>query len=195
MKKNKNKKSAFNNWLQRQSPLEIKNLKMDIRIAYVSNLHNIPEYDANKTPKQRQEIMFNYFLENIIKNPAIKNQNIQFVDGLPKHVQKTRKRIEKFNAKKKNPKDLSTDFYYSEKWLVLKNKVLRLYKCGCMKCGISGVEKHVDHIHPRSTHPYLELNIHNLQILCRNCNMEKSNKNTIDYRTDDQKKLCQIKYA
>ena len=44
------------------------------------------------------------------------------------------------------------------------------------------VELHVDHIKPRSKHPELELDINNLQILCKDCNLGKSNTDSIDYR-------------
>ena len=62
-----------------------------------------------------------------------------------------------------------------------------------MKCGLSNTETHIDHIFPRSIFPHLEYDIHNLQILCKDCNMEKSNKDNTDYRTDEQRKLCSLK--
>lgn len=93
-----------------------------------------------------------------------------------------------------NSENSNISFYDKPVWLELKKKVLSMYKPICMSCGIDNTEMHVDHIFPRSTHPYLELNIHNLQVLCRKCNMKKSNINTIDYRTKEQKELCQKKY-
>ena len=85
-------------------------------------------------------------------------------------------------------------FYLSDSWLDIKRKVHKLYGRGCMKCKKEGIETHIDHIMPRSLYPSLELDIHNLQILCRKCNMEKSNKNSIDYRTQEQKNLLSRKY-
>ena len=43
---------------------------------------------------------------------------------------------------------------------------------------------HVDHIKPRSLYPDLELEFENLQVLCKYCNLEKSNKDEIDYRNN-----------
>lgn len=53
-----------------------------------------------------------------------------------------------------------------------------------MKCGKGKGVCHVDHIKPRSRFKELELDPNNMQILCEACNMEKSNKNEIDYRPD-----------
>ena len=73
-------------------------------------------------------------------------------------------------------------FYDSDEWLILRRIPLKLYGRTCMKCG-STTKIHVDHIKPRSLHPLLELELQNLQILCKDCNNEKSNKNEADYRT------------
>lgn len=54
-----------------------------------------------------------------------------------------------------------------------------------MKCGASK-RIHVDHIFPRSKYRHLELDFSNLQVLCEGCNVEKSNTDFTDYRTDDQ---------
>ena len=42
----------------------------------------------------------------------------------------------------------------------------------------------VDHIKPRSRFPGLELDPDNLQILCSDCNMGKSNDDCTDFRPD-----------
>lgn len=86
------------------------------------------------------------------------------------------------------------DFYQSKKWILLTKKVRELYHCGCMKCGRDNMQTHIDHIFPRSTYPKFQYSIFNLQILCKSCNLEKSNKNTIDYRTKEQIKKCSLKY-
>ena len=41
---------------------------------------------------------------------------------------------------------------------------------------------HVDHIKPRSTHPHLSLDESNLQVLCDDCNVGKSNRYEDDWR-------------
>lgn len=76
----------------------------------------------------------------------------------------------------------SNNFYNSEQWVGLKTKVLKHYGRTCMKCNAKNVEMHVDHIKPRSKYPKLELDVGNLQVLCKSCNKAKSNKNEIDYR-------------
>ena len=86
------------------------------------------------------------------------------------------------------------DFYLSKKWLVLRKKVFGMYGCQCMKCGKDNTEMHIDHIFPRSLFPKFQLSVHNLQILCKNCNLEKSNKNNIDYRALKQKQICSAKF-
>jgi HNH endonuclease len=73
------------------------------------------------------------------------------------------------------------NFYESNEWKTLRKKVIKHYGCKCMRCGANKCEMHVDHIKPRSIYKHLELYFDNLQVLCKYCNMEKSNKNEIDY--------------
>lgn len=75
-------------------------------------------------------------------------------------------------------------FYESKKWHLLRKKVFGVYGAKCMKCGSQKGQMHVDHIKPRSRFPDLEMDFNNLQVLCRSCNIEKSNLNEIDYRTN-----------
>lgn len=95
-------------------------------------------------------------------------------------------------AKRKKYKKKATnykDFYSSREWRQLRVRVLQKYECKCMMCGrspkVHGVVLHVDHIKPRSKHPELELDITNLQVLCEDCNLGKSNRYDTDYRPDD----------
>ncbi|WP_207819329.1 HNH endonuclease signature motif containing protein [Parashewanella curva] len=49
----------------------------------------------------------------------------------------------------------------------------------CRDCGVtyeSGAPLHVGHIKPRSRYPELALELSNLQILCSECNIGKSNR-------------------
>jgi len=78
-------------------------------------------------------------------------------------------------------------FYKSKSWVCLKAAIYEVFPRVCMKCGNKNGPHHVDHIKPRSKFPKLELNIFNLQILCAECNRKKGNKNTIDYRDEDDK--------
>ncbi len=70
-------------------------------------------------------------------------------------------------------------FYSSPEWRALRYKVLDTYGNRCMACGRSPRNRvviHVDHILPRSIYPEVALIFENMQILCEDCNMGKSNK-------------------
>ena len=74
----------------------------------------------------------------------------------------------------------------SRKWVELRDRVLKENDGCCCLCGRSkalhGVVLHVDHIKPRSRFPRLQLSINNLQVLCSDCNLGKSNKDDTDWR-------------
>jgi len=76
-------------------------------------------------------------------------------------------------------------FYESDAWMRLRYEALKKYgrKCSCCGAMPPDVVLHVDHIKPRSKYPELELDINNLQILCKHCNLGKSNTDCIDYRS------------
>lgn len=76
------------------------------------------------------------------------------------------------------------NFYKTKKWLSLRYKVIERYGRECMSCG-SSENIQVDHIKPRSKYPDLELDFDNMQILCSDCNMGKSNKSEKDWRKDE----------
>ena len=74
-------------------------------------------------------------------------------------------------------------FYFSDKWLQLRYAVLKKYGRQCMLCLATNTEIHVDHIKPRSKYPELELEMDNLQVLCRDCNLGKSALDETDWRS------------
>ena len=77
------------------------------------------------------------------------------------------------------------DFLKSREWRSLRYTVLKKYGSTCMCCGAKrsdGVRMHVDHIKPRSRYPELSLKFSNLQVLCEDCNVGKSNKHEDDFR-------------
>lgn len=82
----------------------------------------------------------------------------------------------------------SKSFYASPEWRKLRVRVLEKYGARCMCCGRNhkdhGVVIHVDHIKPRSKHPELSLVFENLQILCEDCNLGKSNLYDTDWRPE-----------
>ncbi len=88
----------------------------------------------------------------------------------------------KLKIKNKRTNAPSKDFYLSRPWQELRYKALKLHGRKCMVCFVSNTELHVDHIKPISKFPDLKLCFDNLQILCRDCNLGKSNKDSIDWR-------------
>ncbi len=92
---------------------------------------------------------------------------------------------EKLNLYKPSIKlknNFSNDFYNSREWKELRYKAIRTYGRVCMACGQTNGVMHVDHIKPRSMYPELQLDFSNLQILCADCNLGKSNKFEDDFR-------------
>lgn len=76
-------------------------------------------------------------------------------------------------------------FYASPEWRKIRYRALEIHGNSCMACGRSpsdGIFVHVDHIKPRSTNPELALDLENLQILCEDCNLGKSNRSAKDWR-------------
>ena len=71
-------------------------------------------------------------------------------------------------------------------WRKLRAEAIEVYGGECAACGRSkqfeGVTMHLDHIIPKSHKPELALNFANLQLLCEDCNMGKSNKYSTDWR-------------
>jgi 5-methylcytosine-specific restriction endonuclease McrA len=88
--------------------------------------------------------------------------------------------------KKKAKKKPSPGFYMSEEWRKVRYEVIKKAGGCCSACGRNykedRVKIHVDHIKPRSRFPQLELDPDNLQILCEDCNLGKSNVDFTDWR-------------
>ena len=69
------------------------------------------------------------------------------------------------------------------KWQKLRYQAFVKYGNVCACCGPKdGVKMHVDHIKPKSIYPELEYELDNLQILCSECNIAKSNKNETNWK-------------
>lgn len=80
---------------------------------------------------------------------------------------------------------MSDGFYESREWLDLRYRVLQKSGGSCRLCGCRATPENpiqVDHIKPRSLHPELALIESNLQVLCKSCNMGKSNRDDTDWR-------------
>lgn len=70
-----------------------------------------------------------------------------------------------------------------ERWSLLKKHLYKIYPYKCMKCRKSNCEMHADHVLPKSKHSSHTYKLDNLQVLCKECNLEKSNKSKADYRS------------
>ena len=80
---------------------------------------------------------------------------------------------------------LAQKFYISQEWRSLRYEVLKENGGRCCLCGRSakdGVVLHVDHIIPLSKDWSKRLDKDNLQVLCEDCNLGKSNKDNLDWR-------------
>ena len=79
-----------------------------------------------------------------------------------------------------------SNFYEAPEWRAVRFEALKASDGRCCLCGRSkrtdGVTIHVDHIKPRSIRPDLQLDPDNLQVLCEDCNMGKSNRDETDWR-------------
>lgn len=76
-------------------------------------------------------------------------------------------------------------FYQSREWWQARYRALKRSNQSCELCGAtkeSGAILQVDHIKPRSRFPNLALDLANLQVLCRDCNMGKGAWDTTDWR-------------
>jgi 5-methylcytosine-specific restriction endonuclease McrA len=130
--------------------------------------------EINNTPKGIQ-----------IQNPPKPLPPAQKPDIYRKQKIKTKKKKQKSTRSYKNKHTNKNDFYLSRSWLELRYKALKLNDGKCCCCGRGrkqNVVLHVDHIKPRSLYPSLQLDINNLQILCEECNIGKSNKDFTDWR-------------
>lgn len=93
--------------------------------------------------------------------------------------------LEKKRERERQSAKGKIDFYQTWAWKSLRYQALKKYGARCMVCGAtpeSGAVICVDHIKPRSKFPELSLDINNLQVLCTDCNMGKSNWDETDWR-------------
>lgn len=103
-----------------------------------------------------------------------------------KTTQKTIRRVSNYVNIQKNKYELSRKgsvlFYNSDEWKLLKKWVYGTYERECFRCRAMDTELHVDHIVPISVNPEKSTNFANLQILCKECNLLKSNRTLEKYR-------------
>lgn len=100
---------------------------------------------------------------------------------LQKSLEKKNKIIENAIHNKVALKKISTQrkyhpIYDSLEWKKLRYATLRKFNFKCLACNSTNKELHVDHIKPHSIYPSLAFDENNLQVLCKDCNLSKSNK-------------------
>ena len=112
-------------------------------------------------------------------------QTGRYLNALANHqaARKARKKkrqieaLRKFGKPPKYEPGMGNAFYLTREWRTLRWEVLSTSDGKCVMCGAtkksSGKSMHVDHIHPRSAFPHLELSKSNLQVLCEDCNIGK----------------------
>lgn len=84
------------------------------------------------------------------------------------------------------------DFFVSREWRELRYLVIQRNGARCLACGRSpqdGVRIHVDHIVPVSKDWSKRLDFSNLQVLCEDCNIGKSNTDRTDWRSAQPKQM------
>lgn len=153
---------------------KIKNVRVMTGSSQTSRIKDVIEYYGYELPKFEHDrvelvnkIIFNRKLEGMTDG-----QRVKVYQGKVKPVSQP------------VPK---ADFYSSGAWSSLRYEALRRSRGQCELCGfVPGKgEKgrlHVDHIKPRSKYPELALDINNVQILCGQCNVGKSNIYEDDWR-------------
>ena len=131
---------------------------------------------------------FNAFIQ-IHSNPFLSEEEKQYLLSYVKNatIRKREKVAKKHNnsCAEKSYAQLRAEFYKSNEWLSLRYSVLAKYHGKCQLCGRcrkDGVILHVDHIVPLSKDWSKRLDEDNLQVLCEDCNLGKSNTDSIDWR-------------
>lgn len=135
--------------------------------------------------------IFLYFEEFISKNKNFTNEYILELSLRQSKGDKRRAKIKerkKINKEFKETANYTTyeSFYKTQKWIKISKLIKKFYGLRCMKCRTENGEMHTDHIYPRSHYPSLEFELYNLQVLCKKCNMDKGNKECIDYRNNEE---------
>ena len=141
--------------------------------------------DESKKPSNVKHLVDGQWVEVQYKDKDLTDKRLKKAKKLKKAEKRNRRRGQKSNKRYKQENDRinkKANFYESKPWKRLRAKVLKTYGWQCMKCAIKTGIMQVDHIKPRSKFPDLELTFDNMQVLCKDCNMAKSNYHSTDYR-------------
>lgn len=145
-----------------------------------------------KRERIRTELLSHFGLHKYATNMAICYQiHKKTCHPLPSNINQANKMMKEYwqslngSAWKKKKFITEDDFYRSSKWRELRYIALEKSGGACVLCGArasDGVQLHVDHIVPRSRNIGLQYSLDNLQVLCQDCNLGKSNFDDTDWR-------------
>jgi 5-methylcytosine-specific restriction endonuclease McrA len=159
--------------------------------AYTFTLNRYKQKVNSEQKTSLQEVpLYKFSLE---EGDSIRDTN-EYILELSLRQSKGDKRRAKIKEKRRENKEIREtknyisyeSFYKTEKWIKISKLIKKFYGLKCMKCLTERGEMHADHIYPRSHYPSIEFELYNLQVLCKKCNMEKGNKECIDYRSDEE---------
>lgn len=141
-------------------------------VTRLVNGHSVTDFQIRK--ERDVKLKEKYLAETRLALPAPSIPVVK--NGIKK--KKKQKKPETKTRKEKN------EFYNSWEWKEKRYKVLTMFGAKCMLCGATSKDSKicVDHIIPLSRDWSKRLDINNLQVLCEDCNMGKSNKDTSDFR-------------
>jgi 5-methylcytosine-specific restriction endonuclease McrA len=153
-------------------------------VAMVIKKHTNSSINYNSAKKYRK--LINLFNKTSVKH---KEEDLSYiVDEMHPVFIKKSKRIDKVKTVKHPPayhyKDTSI-FYKSPEYRKLRYEVLAEQNGTCQLCGRTrkdGCIMHLDHIVPISKDWTKRLDKDNMQILCEDCNLGKSNLDDTDWR-------------
>lgn len=158
------------------------NFHQKARLITIITMAISKEEKKRRKDKENLEKIREYKRRHGIDEPLTQVQCVAILSGSRRKPVKKAKRKKTRKSKRRQRKNET--FYESREWRDVRYEALKLYDRRCVCCGRKPpeVQLHVDHIKPRSKRPDLELDINNLQIMCKDCNLGKSNKDSIDYR-------------
>jgi hypothetical protein len=157
-------------------------------IAAVSRYLRAQQIDLRPSAKTREIFAAIYAFKGTPPAPYFKKPAKQFVLEFAKEIGVYTEQFKISHPKAKDrirAQEGPRGFYWSDEWRAVRYVALRRSRGVCELCGTPpsvGKPLHVDHIKPRSKYPELELDASNLQVLCADCNLGKSNRDEIDWR-------------
>lgn len=123
------------------------------------------------------------YVDLLTREAIVSRKQQKITAPIMTEIQKRSEVINDYVHRKEVATFSSKFFYRTREWKELRLLALAARRVCCL-CGngpAQGKALHVDHIKPRSLWPELSLQLENLQILCQDCNLAKSNTITERY--------------